>query len=211
MFRGAFRESYAAEVRGHGGTRTAGGVSLLALPWGCWEDRRLLAVLALLGAGLDPWPWHAQVLLSLLLERKQGAAPRVGGAVPWQALPVAGQGLSFLLSLSRCRQWLCMPNQPPEPLSHRSPCPAPTVPACAPSLTSSTLASSPPRPTWMRWSSSSSPTASACPGCRRSQVRPGCPRPPPPRPLLTSPANTITELLGWGSMRPQCVINGVLM
>lgn len=37
------------------------------------------------------------------------------------------------------------------------------------------------------------------------------PAPPPPRPLLTSPANTITELLGWGSMRPQCVINGVLM
>ncbi|NXS67073.1 RHBT2 protein, partial [Pandion haliaetus] len=78
MFRGAFRESYAAEVRGRGGTRAVVGVSLLALPWGCWEDGRLLAAPALLGAGSDARPWHTRVPLSLLLERKQWAVPGAG-------------------------------------------------------------------------------------------------------------------------------------
>ncbi|XP_031443937.1 rho-related BTB domain-containing protein 1-like isoform X2 [Phasianus colchicus] len=115
MFRGAFRESYAAEVRARGR----------------WEGA---------AAGSS----------------RHGAVPT---ASPRSALAAWGSGWGFVLPAAPV----------PAPLSCRSPCRAPTAPACVPSSISSTPGCSRPHPTSTPWSCSSSPTASACPGCRRSQ------------------------------------------
>lgn len=151
-----------------------------------------------------PWAWHTRVL-SLLLERKQGAMwGKTGVTVLGKALPAAGQGLSFR------RWWPSLPQDPPVPQVSLPGTNCACLRAVLDFLYTGVFTPTPDLDAMellVLTNRLCLPRLQALTG----ETRVSCPRPPPPCPPLTSPVNTITALQGQGSMCPQCVINRVLM